>query len=98
MRTPRYYRANTCAVPHHFDEYGRCTVCHCPDPTIRLRLPETLASLVPEAGINAKAPVAFSYPSATDFIGRNTESFCARIMAFFKYLFNFFTQLFGMLK
>lgn len=98
MRTPRYYRANTCAVPHHFDEYGRCTVCHCPDPTIRLQLPQTLASLVPEAGINAKAPVTFSYPSATDFIGRNTESFCARIMAFFKYLFNFFTQIFGMMK
>ena len=95
MRSPRYYRANTCTLGHRYDEYGRCTVCHAPDPAIRLNLSRNLAALVPEAGINANLPVTYGYPSATDFIGRNTESFCANIMAFFKLIFNFFTQIFG---
>lgn len=98
VRSPRYYRANACTIPHHYDEYGRCTVCHSPDPAIRRDLAKNLARLAPEAGINAKKPVYFGYPSATDFIGRNTESFCANIMAFFKLLFNFFTQIFGLIK
>ena len=98
MRSPRYYRANACTLGHHYDEYGRCTVCHAPDPSVRTNLSKTLAALVPEAGINAKLPVTYGYPSATDFISRNTESFCADIMALFKLLFNFFTQIIGRLK
>ncbi len=95
VRSPRYYRANTCTLPHHYDEYGRCTVCHAPDPAVRLNLTKNLAELVPEAGLNTGIPVWYGYPSATDFISRNTERFCAEIMAFFKVLFNFFTQVFG---
>ena len=98
VRSPRYYRANSCTLPHHYDEYGRCTVCHAPDPAIRRDLSKNLAALVPEAGVNVNLPVAYGYPSATDFFGRNTESFCADIMAIFKLLFNFFTQLFGLMK
>ncbi len=96
MRSPRYYRANTCtAAPHHYDEYGRCTVCHCPNPAIRINLSKNLSKLVPEAGINTLMPVRFGYPSFNDFIGRNTERFCAEIMALFKVVYNFFTQIFG---
>ena len=95
MRSPRYYRANFCTLPHHYDEYGRCAVCHSPDPAVRINLSKNLAVLVPEAEINTNLPVTYSYPSATDFISRNTESFCADIMAFFKLIFNFFTQVFG---
>ena len=95
MRSPRYYRANSCTLGHCYDEYGRCTVCHAPDPAVRTNLSETLAALVPEADVNAKLPVTYGYPSANDFISRNTESFCADIMALFKLVFNFFTQLFG---
>ena len=95
MRSPRYYRANSCTLGHHYDEYGRCTVCHAPDPAVRTDLSKNLAALVPEAGINAKKPVSYGYPSFTDFISRNTESFCANIMAFFKLIFNFFTQIIG---
>ena len=98
MRSPRYYRANSCTLGHHYDEYGCCTVCHAPDPSVRTNLSKNLAALVPEAGINTNLPVTYGYPSATDFISRNTESFCADIMAFFKLLFNFFTQLVGRLK
>lgn len=98
VRTPRYYRANACTLPHHYDEYGRCTVCHSPDPAVRMNLSKNLAALAPEADINTWLPVRWDYPSATDFIGRNTESFCANIMAFFKLIFNFFTQVFGKLK
>ena len=98
VRTPRYYRANTCVLPHHYDEYGRCTVCHSPDPAIRRDLSKTLAKLVPEAGINPCIPVHYGYRDATDFIGRNTESFCANIMAVFKFIFNFFTQIIGLIK
>ena len=99
VRSPRYYRANTCTLlPHDYDEYGRCRVCHCPDPAIRTELTKNLAALVPEAGLNTCLPVTFGYPSATDFIGRNTESFCADIMAFFKLVFNFFTQIIGRIK
>ncbi len=98
VRTPRYYRANSCVLPHQYDEYGRCTVCHSPDPAIRRDLSKNLAELIPEADICAWAPVHFKYPNATDFIGRNTESFCADIMAFFKLVFNFFTQLFGLIR
>ena len=97
MRAPRYYRANTCSIPHKYDEYGRCKVCHAPNPKIRENLSKNLAKLVPEAGINAKRPVTYGYPSANDFIGRNTESFCANIMAFFKSIFNFLTQMFGLM-
>ncbi len=97
VRTPRYYRANTCSLPHHFDEYGRCTVCHCPDPAVRTNLAKTLAELVPESDIETPV-IPYGYRDVTDFIGRNTESFCARIMALFKRVFNFFTQLFGKLK
>ena len=95
MRSPRYYRANSCTLGHCYDEYGRCTVCHAPDPAVRTNFSETLAALVPEADVNAKLPVTYGYPSANDFISRNTESFCADIMALFKLVFNFFTQLFG---
>ncbi len=95
MRTPRYYRANTCTFPHHYDEYGRCTVCHAPDPAIRRDLAKNLAKLAPEAGIHPKTPVTFGYRDFNDFVGRNTESFCAEIMAFFKVVMNFFTQLIG---
>ena len=95
VRSPRYYRANTCTLPHHYDEYGRCTVCHSPDPAIRLNLTKNLAKLVPEAGLDTGIPVWYGYPSATDFFSRNTERFCAEIMALFKVIFNFFTQVFG---
>ena len=98
VRAPRYYRANSCTIPHHYDENGRCTVCHAPDPAIRRDLTKNLAQLVPEAGLNTSLPVRFDYPSATDFIGRNTESFCADIMAVFKWVFNFFTQILGLLR
>lgn len=98
VRTPRYYRANSCTLPHHYDEYGRCEVCHAPDPMIRINLSKNLAELVPEANINAKLPVRFDYPSATDFFSRNTESFCANIMAIFKLLFNFIVQLIALVK
>ena len=98
VRTPRYYRANKCAGPHRYDEYGRCEVCHAPDPAIRRDLSKNLAALVPEANINTILPVRFAYPSANDFIGRNTESFCAEFMALVKLIFNFFAQIFGMLK
>ena len=98
VRTPRYYRANKCAVPHRYDEYGRCEVCHAPDPAIRRDLSRNLAALVPEANINTILPVRFAYPGANDFISRNTESFCAEFMALVKLIFNFFAQIFGMLK
>ncbi|MBR3552706.1 MAG: glycoside hydrolase family 3 protein [Clostridia bacterium] len=98
MRAPRYYRANTCVLPHHYDEYGRCTVCHAPDPAVRTNLSRNLAALVPEAGINTRVPVWFGYPGVSDFIGRNTESFCANIMAVFKYAFNFVVQVIGLMK
>ena len=98
VRSPRYCRANTCTGSHHYDEYGRCMVCHAPDPAIRSDLTKNLAKLVPEADLNKNQPVRFGYPSFNDFIGRNTESFCANIMAFFKWAFNFFTQIFGQLK
>ena len=97
MRSPRYYRANSCTLPHRYDEYGRCAVCHAPDPAVRTNLSKTLAALVPEAGINAKLPVTYGYPGANDFIARNTESFCADIMALLKWIFNFFTQIFGLI-
>lgn len=98
VRTPRYYRANSCTLPHRYDEYGRCEVCHAPDPAVRMDLSKTLAALVPEAYINTKIPVTYGYPSANDFISRNTESFCADIMAIFKLLFNFIVQLIGLMK
>ena len=95
MRTPRYYRANACTLPHHYDEYGRCTVCHSPDPAVRRDLAKNLAKLAPEAGINPKIPVYFGYRDFTDFVGRNAESFCAEFMAFVKLVFNFIVQIFG---
>lgn len=95
VRSPRYYRANTCTMPHHYDEYGRCTVCHAPDLSVRTHLSENLSRLVPEANINTKLPVHFRYPSVTDFFSRNTESFCANAMAFLKWIFNFFVQIVG---
>ena len=95
MRTPRYYRANACTRAHHYDEYGRCTVCRSPDPAIRKDLTKNLARLVPEAGLDTARSVRYSYPSVKDFFARNTESFCANIMAFFKLFFNFFVQSFG---
>ncbi len=95
VRTPRYYRANACTIGHHYDEYGRCKVCHSPDPAVRRNLAKNLAKLAPEAGINPKSVVTFGYRDFTDFIGRNTESFCADIMAVFKLVYNFFTQLIG---
>jgi hypothetical protein len=73
-------------------------VCHSPDPAVRLELTRNLAALVPEAGLDTGIPVWFSYPSASDFFARNTERFCAEIMAFFKLVFNFFTQLIGLIK
>lgn len=94
VRTPRYYRANTCALPCHYDEYGRCTVCHRPDPAVRQTLAKRLAELVPEADLDSVF-TRFDYPGVRDFFARNTESFCAEIMAFFKAIFNFFTQIFG---
>lgn len=98
VRTPRYYRANTCTLPCHYDEYGRCAVCHRPDPAIRRDLTKNLAALAPDADLPACGPVLWMYPNATDFIGRNTESFCAEVMAFFKLIFNFFAQVFGKLR
>ncbi len=96
VRTPRYYRANACTLPHHYDdETGCCTVCHSPDPAVRRNLSKNLARLVPEAGIDPNGIVRFSYPSVSDFFARNTESFCAAIMALFKLVFNFFTQIIG---
>ena len=95
VRSPRYYRANACTLPHHYDEYGRCAVCHSPDPAVRMNLTKNLAKLVPEAGLNTGIPVWYGYPSANDFFARNTESFCANIMALFKLFFNFFTQFFA---
>ena len=95
VRTPRYYRANACTFPHDYDEYGRCRICHSPDPAIRRDLAKNLARLAPESGINPNSAVTFDYRDFTDFIGRNTESFCADIMALFKLIFNFFTQLIG---
>ena len=98
VRSPRYYRANTCALPHHYDVDGRCTVCHAPDPSVRMHLSKNLAKLAPEAGIDTRLPVTYGYPSATDFVSRNTESFCANIMAVFKYVFNLVVQLIGLVK
>ncbi|MBQ4208596.1 MAG: hypothetical protein II621_09860 [Clostridia bacterium] len=95
VRTPRYYRANACTIGHHYDEYGRCKVCHSPDPAVRRNLAKNLAKLAPEAGINPKSVVTFGYRDFTDFVGRNTESFCAEVMAVIKLVFNFFTQLIG---
>ncbi len=95
VRTPRYYRANACLIGHDYDEYGRCKICHSPDPAVRRDLAKNLARLAPEAGINPKSIVTFGYRDATDFIGRNTESFCAEVMAVIKLVFNFFTQLIG---
>ena len=99
VRTPRYYRANACPLAnHHYDEYGRCTVCHSPDPAVRKDLARRLSQLAPEAGIDANRPVRFAYPSATDFIGRNTERFCGSFMALVKWLFNLFVQAVGLLR
>ena len=98
VRSPRYYRANTCVLPHHYDEYGRCTVCHAPDPAVRRELAKNLARLVPEAGIDAKGIVRFRYPNAADFFARNTERFCADVMAFFKLIFNMLIEIFGRFK
>ena len=95
VRTPRYYRANACILPHQYDESGCCTVCHSPNPAVRRELSKTLAKLVPEAGIDAGKAVRFRYPSVNDFFARNTESFCAVAMAVIKWLFNFFVQLLG---
>ena len=95
MRAQRYYRANACTVPHHYDEDGLCTVCHNPDPAIRRNLSKNLAKLVPDAGINTKIPVTFRHRDITDFIGRNTESFLSVFMRFIKYIFNFFNQIIG---
>ena len=94
VRTPRYYRANNCALPCQYDEYGRCTVCHSPDPAVRQTLAKRLAELVPEADLDSVF-TRFDYPGVKDFFARNTESFCAEIMAFFKVIFNFFAQIFG---
>lgn len=49
-----------------------------------------------EAGIKSSV-VIFGYPSFTDFISRNTESFCANAMAVIKLIFNFVTQLVGLI-
>ena len=98
VRAPRYYRANACTMGHHYDEYGRCTICHSPDPAVRRNLSQSLARLVPEAGINPNGIVRFSYPSVSDFFARNTESFCANIMAVFKWAFNFFVQLIALVR
>ena len=95
MRAQRYYRANACTVPHHYDENGLCTVCHNPDPAIRRNLSKNLAKLVPDAGINTKVPVVFRHRDVTDFIGRNTESFLSVFMKCIKYVFNFFNQIIG---
>ena len=95
VRSPRYYRANACTLPHRYDEYGRCTVCHSPDPAVRMNLTRNLAKLVPEAGLDTGRPVWYRYPGVSDFFARNTESFCAEIMAVIKLVFNFFTQIFG---
>ena len=94
MRSPRYYRANACTIGHHYDEYGRCSVCHSPDPAVRRDLAKNLAALAPEAGINPKSLVTFGYRDANDFIGRNAESFCADFITIVKLAYNFFTQIF----
>ena len=95
MRTPRYYRANTCTFPHHYDAYGRCTVCHAPDPAIRRDLAKNLARLAPESGIQPNSPMTVGYRDFNDFVSRNAESFCAEFMAFIKVVMNFFTQFIG---
>ena len=58
-------------------------------------LSKNLAKLAPEAGIHPKTPVTFGYRDFNDFVGRNSESFCADFMACFKAIMNFFTQLIG---
>lgn len=94
MRSPRYYRANACTIGHHYDEYGRCSVCHSPDPAVRRDLAKNLAALAPEAGINPKSLVTFGYRDASDFVSRNAESFCADFITIVKLAYNFFTQIF----
>ena len=64
---------------------------------VRNNLADTLNELVPDADVDCRL-IRYGYRDATDFIGRNTESFCADVMAFFKFIFNFFTQLIGKMK
>ncbi len=97
VRTPRYYRANACAFGHNYGEDGCCTVCHSPDPAIRRDLAKNLARLAPEAALSSMN-VKFDYRDFTDFIGRNTERFCATSMKVIKYLFNAAVQLIGRSK
>ena len=98
VRTSRYYRANVCAFGHHYDGDGLCETCHRPDPKVRKNLTRALAELVPEAGLDTSTAVRWGYPNATDFIGRSTESFCARSMRVIKTVFNFVVEIIGRIK